>query len=144
LCHRIQNSAYSKKQEFRAQQDREKKLIEGSCHCGAIRFTVSQLRDWLTRCNCSYCRRTGGLWLHAPCDKVSVTYDRNAVVRYIQGDRTLANITCATCGCTTHWEPLNPHEVSHMGVNCNMSPPEQIAGMRIRHFDGAEAWEYLD
>ena len=26
---------------------------------------------------------------------------------YVQGDRTLRTIRCRTCGCTTHWEPID-------------------------------------
>jgi hypothetical protein len=31
-----------------------------------------------------------------------------------------------------------------MAVNCRMAAPADIAGMRIRHFDGADTWTYLD
>lgn len=119
-------------------------MIEGSCHCGAIRFELQGTPEWLTRCNCSYCRRSNGLWAHGHPDEVSVSYDPGAVVRYVWGDKTLANVSCGVCGCTTHWEPIDPQKHPRMGVNCSMSPPEQIAGLRIRHFDGAESWTWLD
>ena len=82
--------------------------IEGACHCGAVRFTLRGRPEHLTRCNCSLCRRVRGLWAHAPVQDVTLSYDPDAVIRYVQGDRTLALISCRTCGGTTHWEGLDP------------------------------------
>ncbi len=118
-------------------------MIEGSCHCGAVRFRLSAMPQWMTRCNCSYCARVGGLWAHDDVQRVSVSYDQSDVIRYIHGDRTLAFISCKTCGCTTHWESLDP-QATRMAVNCNMANRQDIAGIRIRNFDGADTWAYLD
>lgn len=36
-------------------------LLEGSCHCGAVRFTVSSVNPYpYQRCYCSICRKTQG------------------------------------------------------------------------------------
>ena len=119
-------------------------MITGSCHCGAVRFELAETPNWLTRCNCSYCFRTGGLWAHDDIDRISVSYAPGGVIRYIWGDKTLAFVSCKTCGCTTHWESLAPDERHWMAVNCNMANPEDIAGLRVRKFDGAKTWDYLD
>ena len=37
-------------------------MIEGSCHCGAVRLTLPEAPAELGSCNCSMCRRIGGLW----------------------------------------------------------------------------------
>ena len=117
--------------------------IEGACHCGAVRFTLRGRPEHLTRCNCSLCRRVRGLWAHAPVQDVTLSYDPDAVIRYVQGDRTLALISCRTCGGTTHWEGLDP-TLDRVGVNFSMAEPAAIAGLRVRSFDGAETWTYLD
>jgi len=31
-----------------------------------------------------------------------------------------------------------------MAVNCRLAEPEHVAGIRVRHFDGADSWQYLD
>lgn len=119
-------------------------MIEGTCHCGGVRFAVSEAPATLMRCNCSYCRRAGGLWAHFTTDKVSLTYDPANVLRYIWGDKTLAHVSCKICGCTTHWEGISTEAGSRMAVNFNMCDPKAIAGIRVRHFDGADSWDYLD
>ena len=118
--------------------------FEGSCHCGAVRFAVGEAPQWLTRCNCSSCRRRGGLWAHFGSDKVSLTFESDAVMRYIWGDKTLANVFCKTCACNTHWENLDTTPGARMGLNFSMCEPKAIEGLRIRRFDGADTWEFLD
>ncbi len=119
-------------------------MFEGSCHCGAVRFSVGEEPQWLVRCNCSYCRRCGGTWGHFTSDKVTLEYDPAHVVRYVWGDKTLANISCKTCGCTTHWESISAAAGTRMGLNFNMVDPAAIADLRVRRFDGADTWEFLD
>ena len=119
-------------------------MLSGSCHCGAVTFALAKTPDFLTDCNCSICRRLGGLWAHAPIEEVTVTGEGDATFGYVWGDRGLAFHTCRTCGCTTHWQNLRPEEYGHMAVNCRLCEPEAIAALRIRHFDGADSWTYLD
>ena len=118
--------------------------IEGQCHCGAVRFVYPNVPDKLTSCNCSYCRRSSGLWAYAPRNEISLEYAQDSVVRYIWGDKTLAIISCKICGCTTHWESLEVSETARMGVNMRMADPSAIAGIRVRRFDGADTWTFLD
>lgn len=120
-------------------------LLKGSCHCGAVTFEVKKPRDFLTSCNCSQCRRLRALWLHAPVKNVRVSYAPDAVIRYLWGDKMLATITCKTCGGTTHWEGEGEQtDESCMAVNAAMASPEDVARFKVRHFDGADTWEYVD
>jgi hypothetical protein len=116
-------------------------MIRGSCHCGAVRFELATTPAWLTACNCSICRRTGALWAHADASEIKLTREPDATFGYCWGDKSLVFRTCRTCGCTTHWEGLRH---SRMAVNCRLSDPADIAGLPIRHFDGADTWAYLD
>ena len=63
---------------------------------------------------------------------------------YVQGDRTLRTIHCTTCGCITHWEPLDPAPGAKHGVNLGNFEPSLIAQVPARRFDGADTWEFLD
>lgn len=123
-------------------------MIEGRCHCGALRWILLTEPAWLTRCNCSYCRRTGGLWAHAPADRIRLDYNPDDAIRYIHGDRTLAFISCKICGNTTHWESLAaPGEgqgAPRMAVNMSMADPAIVERFRVRRFDGADSWSFID
>ena len=118
-------------------------MIKGSCHCGAVRFQLDDTPEWLTECNCSICKRLGARWAHADAAKITIEKSESTSA-YVWGDKSLAFHSCTTCGCTTHWESLQPGESTRMAVNCRMAEPDQIAGLRVRHFDGADSWCFLD
>ncbi len=73
-----------------------------------------------------------------------MSYDEKAVIRYSWGPQNLEVITCKTCGGTTHWQSFDPVARPWMAVNCKLADPDAIAGIKVKHFDGAESWEYLD
>ena len=114
--------------------------IKGSCHCGAVKLEVPGTPDKLTACNCSLCRRIRGLWAYYPADEVKVEGPTEA---YVQGDRTLETHRCLTCGCTTHWLGLGEN-AARAAVNFAMMAPADVEGIRVRRFDGADTWTFLD
>lgn len=63
---------------------------------------------------------------------------------YIWGDRTLRCVRCKHCGCVTHWEPLDPQRHRTIHVNVRNFDPSEFDGIRLRRFDGADTWTYLD
>jgi hypothetical protein len=119
--------------------------LTGSCHCGAVRIEVPERPQTLTNCNCSLCRRVGGLWAYYRWGTVRITGHPEHTEEYIQGDRTLRTMRCRTCGIVTHWEPLKPEPGQKHGVNMrNFDPLMLGADVRIRRLDGADTWNYLD
>ena len=121
-----------------------KPALTGTCHCGAVRVTLPRRPRMLTDCNCSICRRTGALWAYYRASAVRVVHARGAVDRYQWGEGTLRLVRCARCGCVTHWEPTRRTSASRMGVNARLLDPEALLGVRVRRFDGARTWKYLD
>ena len=119
-------------------------MIHSSCHCGAIQLEIEgALPEYLLSCNCSICRRTGDLNAYYHPSKVKVIAKPEALHKYIWGDKMLAFVRCATCGCHSHWEGLDP-KIDRMGINARLFDNVDISKMRIRHFDGADTWKYLD
>ncbi|MCH8863405.1 MAG: GFA family protein [Proteobacteria bacterium] len=119
-------------------------MIRGSCHCGSVTFELSEPPEWLTICNCSLCRRVGALWAHVDTACATVTHDEDATFTYVQGEKRVALHTCKTCGCTTHWTSLMAEAETRVGINCRLAEPDDIAALRVRHFDGADKWEFTD
>lgn len=118
-------------------------MIEGSCHCGAVRIEVAEAPSQVTACNCSICRRLGTLWAYYAPAQVRVT---GATATYRRGDKTIDFHHCATCGCTTHWSPIEGvRDSGRMGVNARLLASEVLERARVRRLDGAsEDWRYLD
>ena len=118
--------------------------LHGSCHCGAVRLTLPFTPETATSCNCSLCRRLGGLWAYYEFGTVSVQGHPENTEDYIWGDRTLRNVRCKTCGIVTHWEPLEPKPGDRHGVNLRNFEPKLLDSVVVRCFDGADTWTFLD
>ncbi len=120
-----------------------KPALSASCHCGAVTWSLAERPGKLVRCNCSLCRRVGALWAHAEQAGATFSYDPAKVVKYAYGDKTLTVVSCAVCGNTTHYEGLGEY-ADRCAVNASMANPAELDGIPVKHFDGAESWEYLD
>jgi hypothetical protein len=118
-------------------------MLKGSCHCGAVQIEVTRKPRRLSSCNCSICRRHAGLWGYYDRSKVKITAGKSALDRYAWGDKCLWLCRCATCGCVTHWLPIGRGK-NRMGVNFRNFDPSAIQSIRIRRFDGADSWTFLD
>lgn len=115
-------------------------MLAASCHCGALRIEIPAPPTEITNCNCSICRRLGALWAYYPAEQVRVHGHPEHTHTYVQGDRTLRVVRCRSCGCTTHWEPLEPKPGAKLGVNVRNFDPELIGRVRMRLLDGADTW----
>jgi hypothetical protein len=51
-------------------------------------------------------------------------------------DRMIEFHHCRTCGCVSHWAPVDRGH-NRMAVNARLMDPEILAGARVRHIDGA-------
>ena len=119
-------------------------MLEGSCHCGAVRLTLPSAPEVATDCNCSLCRRIGGPWVYYEFGAVKIQGHPENTAEYVWGDKTLRTIHCKTCASVTHWEPLNPAPGAKHGVNLGNFDPGLIAAVRVRRFDGADTWKFID
>ena len=119
-------------------------MVEGSCHCGAVRVQIPAVPQTATMCNCSICRRYGGLTAYYPQALVRFVGHPEHTQTYAWGDRTLQFVRCRHCGCMTHWEPLAPEAEGRVGVNLRNFEPQLMQGVTLRRFDGASSWRYVD
>jgi hypothetical protein len=119
-------------------------MHQGACHCGAVRLTLPSTPNVATACNCSLCRRIGGPWVYFEYGTVTIECDPGSTEAYVQGDRTLRTIRCRSCGCVTHWEPIEAVPGAKHGVNLGNFDPQLIASVRVRKFDGADTWTFLE
>ncbi len=85
-------------------------MIKGRCECGQVRFEVARVRETVTVCHCSQCRRTSGhLWAatSAPFDTLVFKEDRG-LTWYASSDIAERGF-CQNCGSSlfyrVHQEP---------------------------------------
>ena len=119
-------------------------MLEATCHCGAVRIGMARRPRSLTQCTCSICRRYGALWAYCTRKTASVLTDASEETAYSWNDRVIEFYHCNTCGCITRYESVDKFEHSRIAVNARMLCAEDIRKVRIRTFDGAATWRYLD
>ena len=117
-------------------------MIEGSCHCGSVRWRLAALPESATACSCTACRRYGALWAYGyEGEDITIAGETTA---YVRGDSLSFNF-CPSCGGLACWRALKANEEGRrrIAVNLRMSDPGPIADIPVKHFDGLDSWEAL-
>jgi hypothetical protein len=117
-------------------------MLEGTCLCGAVRWTLRDIPPSATACSCTACRRYGTLWAYGwEGDDIGFSGPTTAFVR---GESLSFNF-CPTCGNVSHWRGLtvNAQGKRRVAVNLRLTEPVAIENVPIRHFDGLDTWEDL-
>jgi hypothetical protein len=118
--------------------------IESSCHCGLVKLQIAaEIPSTLSSCNCSICRRYGGLLAYYHPSKVTILAAPDATDEYTWGEG-LVFVRCRKCGCYSHWKSVDPEQTDRMGINARLFTNVEVDKIRIRHFDGANSWKYID
>ena len=119
-------------------------MLKASCHCGAVTIEVTRKPRSVTRCTCSLCRRYGARWAYCSKNTAKVSCEPDAIAAYRWKNESLEFFHCNRCGCLTHYESVNKDDNYRVAVNARMMEPSDIADVRVRTFDGANTWKYLD
>jgi hypothetical protein len=125
--------------------------INGSCHCGAVRFRVRLTDGFNTvrRCTCSYCRMRGAVAVSADLDYIDILEGGSALALYQFRTMTAKHYFCSKCGIYTHHqrrsnprqyginvaclEGVSPFDFAEVPVNDGVNHPTDasISGPRI-------------
>jgi len=115
-------------------------MLEGTCLCGLVQWTLKDVPQSATACSCTACRRYGTLWAYG-WEGEDITLS-GPTTAFIRGDSLSFNF-CATCGNVSHWYGFNVNEQGkrRVAVNLRLGDPGPIEDVPIRHFDGLETWK---
>jgi hypothetical protein len=116
-------------------------MLEGSCHCGSVRWSFEGAPESVTACNCTVCRRYGVLWAYDyEGEGIHVSGPTTAYVRGM----AIEFHFCPTCGCVAFWRAREVKEGRRrIAVNVRLADPEAVAGLPIDHFDGFDTFDDL-
>lgn len=119
-------------------------MLDGSCHCGQVKWSYASALESVTACNCTLCRRYGALWAYGHLgDEITVSGSTSVYVR----DRKLNGFHfCSNCGCVSYYLSNAPDQEGKLRIAVNLrmiSDPSKIANLPIDHFEGLEKFEDL-
>ena len=110
----------------------------GSCHCGRIAFTLEGEVKEAMDCNCSMCRRRGGLLAFFPREALVLTSKEGVYCTYRFNKEHIAHHFCLTCGISPFSEAIHPKTgMPTAAVNVRCLPDVDLAVLDIKQVDGA-------
>jgi hypothetical protein len=113
-------------------------MLEGSCHCGQVKWRFDGVPEHATACNCTVCRRYGVLWAYDfEGERIQVSGPTRA---YVRDEREIGFHFCEHCGCIAYWRGVAPRQDGRrrIAVNLRLAEPDQVADIVIDHFNGLE------
>jgi hypothetical protein len=101
-------------------------------------------RSRFAAADCDAVQLLGAIFAHRARSQARLVAGHDAVSAYVWGDRTIEFYHCRHCGCCTHYEDVEKNTDSRFSINARCLDPEVLATLRVRRFDGAKTWQFLD
>ena len=109
--------------------------LQGSCHCGAVRFAIETDLPELTTCDCSICRRKNALMVKVREAAFTLLAGEDSLTAYRFHSHTATHYFCTTCGIYPfHRKRVTP---DHFGVNVYCLEGFDPIGIPVRATVGA-------
>ena len=110
--------------------------LNGSCHCGAIAYTVELDPAAAISCNCSICSRLGAVWAFAPKAKFRLTKGEGRQGDYQFNKHVLHYRFCPTCGIESYAEGKGQDGSEQVGINLRCVQGIDVAKLNPKQVDG--------
>ena len=116
--------------------------MTNTCACGSVTVTVKRKPDFVNDCDCTLCRKSGGVWGYFTSEEVNVDGRTMAFARADKAVPIVEIHSCAVCGSTTHSRLTDAYKAEHdgvdqVGVNMRLFDIEQLDGVEIRYPNGS-------
>ena len=99
---------------------------QGSCHCGKVAYTLEgEVKDAID-CNCSMCRRRGGLLAFFPREALTLTTPESNYATYTFNKHAIQHHFCPDCGIAPFSDGVNP------------KTGDKVAAVNVRCLDGVD------
>lgn len=110
----------------------------GSCHCGAVEFTVEgDIPAEAISCNCSHCRRKGLLLTFVPAAQFTLDKGEDALTDYLFNKHVITHRFCATCGCEPFAQGKGKDGAETRAINLRCVPDADLDALKLNAWDGA-------
>ncbi|MBH2982514.1 GFA family protein [Serratia marcescens] len=112
--------------------------FQGSCHCGAVTFSVdAELPTEALSCNCSICRRKGLLLSFFPISAFTLNSGQDQLSAYTFNQHKIRHQFCRVCGAQPFAYGTAPDGAAMCAVNLRCVPDVALDTLQIHSYDGA-------
>ncbi len=109
--------------------------LQGSCHCGAVRFAITTDFPELTTCDCSLCKRKNALMVKVHESAFELLAGAEQLASYQWHTHTAVHHFCQLCGIYPfHRKRVTP---DHFGINVHCLDSFDPTGIPVRATVGA-------
>jgi hypothetical protein len=109
----------------------------GSCHCGAVRYTVeADLSQPVVACNCSMCGRSGTMLAFVPIDKFTLEQGSDALTDYQFNQQRIHHLFCNVCGIKSFARGTGPGGKEMAAINVRCLDGVDPGALTVKQFDG--------
>ncbi len=108
----------------------------GSCHCGAVAYTVEVDTEQALKCNCSICTKLGAVWAFAPKAKFNLNKGAGKQGDYLFNKKVLHHRFCTTCGIESYAEGTGPDGSPMVGINLRCVGGVDVDKLNPKPWDG--------
>ena len=110
---------------------------EGSCHCGAVRYTVAMPPpDKAYACNCSMCHRAGWLLQFVEVPQFTLLAGADAQTDYMFAKKHIHHTFCRTCGVRAYSQGTSNGKTM-VSINLRCIAGLDATKLPVESFDGA-------
>lgn len=114
------------------------KTLQGSCHCGAVRFEAALELRLASECNCSICTKKGAI--HHRVQAFRLLTGAQEIKLYQFGERIAKHWFCPHCGIHTHTNPRAAPDKVSINLRCLDDFHSLRSEFGVQAFDG-QHWE---
>ena len=108
----------------------------GSCHCGRIAFELEADIKEVADCNCSLCRRRGGLLWFGSRDALTLKTPASDLSTYTFNTHRLRHQFCPLCGISPFCRGIDKEGNETFAINVRCLEGVDPHALEIQSFDG--------
>lgn len=112
-------------------------MVQGSCHCGAVRFEAEVDTSAGIECNCSYCAKAAPLLAFTTADRFRQTAGQDMLTDYRFHKQVIAHLFCSVCGISAFGLGEAPDGRRMAAVNLRCVDGVDLDAVQRQPFDGA-------
>jgi hypothetical protein len=109
----------------------------GGCHCGGVRWQAEAEISQVLNCNCSICRKRGGLLHFMPEKDFRLEKGDDQLIDYQWNKHHIHHLFCATCGILSFARGAAPDGTRMIALNVRCIDAVDLQALKVVEFDGA-------
>ena len=108
----------------------------GSCHCGAVSYSVELELGKVIACNCSMCGKSGTLLAFVAPDKFELESGEDALTDYTFNKHVILHNFCSKCGIKSFARGKKQDGTPMIAINARCLDGVDVFALDVQQFDG--------